>query len=132
MRKILFVAAMLTLGFVNANAQYGPRYDHRDDRRDDRHHGQVDDRNYDINRMQREVREDISFGMRRGTLNPRESSMLMREYDRIEAMQRKFSHRGRLSNREARILRSELQRLSADTHRLTNNRNGNWARGRRY
>jgi hypothetical protein len=132
MKKILFAAAILVLGFTNANAQYNSRYDHRDDRRyDDRGYGHRDnDRNYDINRLQREVREQISVGIRRGTLSSREASALMNRYDRIEIMQRKFNSRGRLSNREVRILRGELDQLMAETHRLSSRRGDNWARGR--
>jgi hypothetical protein len=132
MKKILFAAAFIVLGFTNANAQYNSRYDHRDDRRyDNRGYSHRDnDRNYDINRLQREVREQISVGIRRGTLSSREASALMNRYDRIEMMQRKFNSRGRLSNREVRILRGELDQLMAETHRLSSRRGDSWARGR--
>ena len=138
MKKILFAVAVLALGFTSAQAQYDSRYDNRNDRHDnDRYDNRSreysrpgDDGNFDINRLQRQVREEISVGIRRGTLNSRESSVLMREYDRIEIMQRRFSSHGRLSNREERILRNELQGLMADTQRLSSRRSDNWARGR--
>jgi hypothetical protein len=136
MKKILFAVAVLALGFTNAEAQYNSRHNNRDDRRDqgrydDRNYGYPgDDKNYDINRLQRQVREEISIGIRRGTLSSRESSALMHRYDRIEGMQRKFGSRGRLSNREARILRGELGQLMAETQRLSSRRGDNWARGR--
>jgi hypothetical protein len=138
MKKILFVAAVLALGFTTAQAQYDPRYDNRNDRhendrdynRSNRDYEPGRGRNSDIDRLQRQVREDISIGIRRGTLNSREASALMHQYDRIEGMQRKFSSRGRLSNRETRILTGELERLMADTNRMSSRRGDNWARGR--
>jgi hypothetical protein len=132
MKKILFAAAILALGFTTAQAQYDSRYDNRNDRRDrhDNYGYGNSEGNFEVNRLQRQVRDEISVGIRRGTLNGRESSMLLHEYDRIEIMQRKFNSRGRLSNREERILRNELERLMADTQRLSSRRNDNWARGR--
>ncbi|WP_221391160.1 hypothetical protein [Dyadobacter sp. NIV53] len=136
MKKIFFVAAILALGFTNANAQYDSRYDHRDNRdnnypqypngRDDYERGG----DSEINHLQREARQRIDAGFERRTLSRREADVLMREYRRIENLERKFSHRGRLSNREARILRSELQRLMADTHRMSSRRGNDWARER--
>lgn len=131
MRKILFVAAIIALGFTTANAQYGPRDDRyrNDDYRDRREYR--DNRNSDIDYMQREARQQINDAIRSRSLSQREAHMLMREYDRIEARQRNFSHRGRLSNREERILRDDLRRLMADTHRLSRRGDG-WARRGRY
>jgi len=135
MKKILFVAAILAIGFSNANAQYGPRDDRRDNNRPEYQNGRGSDysngRDSEINYLQREARQRIDAGIRRRALSPREADVLIHEYRRIEAMERKFSHRGRLSSRENRILRSELERLLADTNRLSNRRgNDDWARGR--
>lgn len=133
MKKILFAAAIFVLGFTSVQAQYDSRYDNRSNRHNNDRYGYNqpgDGRNSDINRLQRSVREEISVGIRRGTLNAREASALMHQYDRIEVMQRKFSSRGRLSNREERILRGELQNLMTDTQRLSSRRHDNWARGR--
>ena len=133
MKKILFTAAIFVLGFTSVQAQYDSRYDNRSNRHNNDRYGYNqpgDGRNSDINRLQRSVREEISVGIRRGTLNAREASALMYQYDRIEVMQRKFSSRGRLSNREERILRGELQNLMTDTQRLSSRRHDNWARGR--
>jgi len=138
MKKIFFVAAILALGFSSANAQYNPRDDRRDNNypqypnqrgdysndRDDYSRG----RDSEINYLQREARQRIDAGIQRRALSPREADVLLHEYRRIEAMERNFSHRGRLSNKETRILRSELQRLMADTHRLSDRRGDNWAR----
>jgi hypothetical protein len=136
MRKILFVAAILTLGLTSANAQYGPRndrYDHRDNRPSyDNRPAYGDGRSSEINFMQREVRQEISSGIRSRRLTPREANVLMREYERIEHLERKFSNRGRLSNRENRILKEDLRRLMANTRRLSSSRGDNWARGGRY
>jgi len=135
MKKILFVAAIFALGFSSANAQYGPR-DDRYDNRGNNYPQHQNDRNSDgrdseINYLQREARQRIDAGIRRRALSPREADILMHEYRRIEVMERKFSHRGRLSSKESRILRSELERLLADTHRMSDRRGGdNWARGR--
>lgn len=134
MKKILFVAAMIVLGFTSANAQYGPRNDR--DRYDNRDHGYSergynDGRNSEINYMQREAREKISDGVRSRRLSRREASMLMREYERIEARERSFSRRGRLSPRETRILRDDLRKLMAETHRMGRRGDG-WARDDRY
>ena len=138
MKKIFFVAAILALGFSSANAQYNPRDDRRDNNypqypnqrgdysndRDDYSRG----RDSEIDYLQREARQRIDVGIQRRALSPREADVLLHEYRRIEAMERKFSHRGKLSNKETRILRSELQRLMADTHRLSDRRGDNWAR----
>lgn len=128
MKKILFAAAVLALGFTSASAQYGPRYDSRDryDHSDRSRHGN------DINYMQRQARQQIAQGVQRGTLNSREANALMSQYERIEARERKYSHRGRLSPREARIIRQDLERLMADTQRLSSRRGDGWARERRH
>ena len=133
MKKILFVAAIFALGFSNANAQYGPRDDRRDYRpeyQDGRDYDNSNGRDSEINYLQREARQRIDAGIRRRALSPREADVLMHEYRRIEVLERKFSHRGRLSSRENRILRSELERLLADTNRLSRRGNDDWARGR--
>lgn len=139
MKKILFVAAILVLGFTSANAQYGPRDDR--DRYNDREYNYPDrdynhrdnngGRNSEINYMQREAREKISAGIRTRRLSRREANVLMNEYQRIEAKERAFSRRGRLSARETRIIRDDLRRLMADTHRLSRRGDG-WARDDRY
>ncbi|MCE7040195.1 hypothetical protein [Dyadobacter sp. CY312] len=134
MKKILFVAAILVLGFTSANAQYGPRDDR--DRYNDREYGYQDrdnngGRNSEVNYMQREAREKISAGIRTRRLSRREANVLMNEYQRIEAKERAFSRRGRLSARETRIIRDDLRRLMADTHRLSRRDDG-WARDDRY
>lgn len=140
MKKIFFVAAILALGFSSANAQYNQRDDRRDNRdnnypqypngRDDYSNDRDDLRGRDseINYLQREARQRIDAGIQRRALSPREADVLLHEYRRIEAMERKFSHRGRLSNKETRILRSELEHLMADTRRLSDRRGDNWAR----
>jgi Spy/CpxP family protein refolding chaperone len=130
MKKILFAAAMIALGFTSASAQYGPRQDdrYRGDRYDNGYHHQPMS---DINYLQREARQKIADGIQRGTLSSREANALMAQYERIEARERKFSHRGRLSPREARILRQDLERLMADTRKLSSRRGDHWARDRR-
>ncbi|TDE14566.1 hypothetical protein [Dyadobacter psychrotolerans] len=141
MRKILFVAAILALGFTSANAQYGPRDDrryddgrdgHRYDNRDNNYHEYNNGRDSEINMIQREARQRISDGIRARRLSQREASVLIREYERIEGMERAFSRRGRLSNRETRILKEDLRKLMVNTHRLSDRRGDNWARGGRY
>ena len=133
MKKILFAAVVVALGFTSASAQYGPRhndrdrYDNRDDYREDYRRGPMSD----INRMQREARQQIANGVQRGTLTSREANALMAQYERIEDRERKYSHRGRVSQREARILREDLQRLMADTRRMSDRRGDHWARDRR-
>lgn len=121
MKKILFAAVVLALGFTNASAQYGPRYDHRD--------GYSRERMADINQLQREARQHIANGVQWGTLTSREANALMNQYDRIQAKERKFARHGRLSPREERILRDDLLQLMSDTRRLTNDRD-RWARDR--
>jgi hypothetical protein len=139
MKKIFLVATLLVFGFTAANAQYGPRddryrYDNRDNR-DER--GSHDNRgrghsiNSEINYLQREAREKIAVGIRSRQLSRREAGMLTNRYERIEMKEREFSHRGRLSNRETKVLRNDLKQLIADTHRMTR-RNDGWARGGRY
>ncbi|MCE6991725.1 hypothetical protein [Dyadobacter sp. CY323] len=129
MKKILFAAVVVAVGFTSASAQYGPRHDDRDryENRDDYRRGPMTD----INRMQREARQQIATGVQRGTLTSREANALMAQYERIEDRERKFSHRGRVSPREARILREDLQRLMADTRRMSDRRGDHWARDRR-
>ena len=136
MRKILFVTAILALGFTSANAQYGPRDDRYDDRRydnrDNNYAEYQNGRNSEINMIQREARQRISDGIRGRRLSQREASVLMREYERIEGMERAFSRRGRLSNRETRILKEDLRKLIVTTHKMSDRRGDNWARGGRY
>lgn len=139
MKKIFFAAAILAFSFTGAYAQYphNDRYDNRDyDNREYNNRDRYND-NYrqngssEIGYLQREVRQEISKGIQRGTLNSREANGLMSQYERIEAMERKFSHRGRLSPRESRILREDLERLMADTRRMSSRRGDHWARDRR-
>ncbi|MCF0070948.1 hypothetical protein LZD49_10730 [Dyadobacter sp. CY261] len=127
MKKILFAAVVLALGFTNASAQYGPRYDSRDGYRD----GHSREGMSDINRLQREARQNIANGVQWGTLTSREANMLMNRYENIEAKERKFAHRGRLSSREERMLRNDLHELMSDTRRLSNDRD-RLARDRRH
>ena len=129
MKKILFAAAILALGFSEASAQYGPRYDSRD--RDRYENDHRNGRTSEVNHLQREARQQIATGIQRGTLSSREASVLMDQYERIEARERKFSHRGRLSPRESRMLQNDLERLMAETRRLSSRRGDSWARERR-
>jgi hypothetical protein len=130
MKKILFVAAILALGFTNASAQYGGR--DRDYRGDDHRDNPREYRDYGINGLQREAREQISMGIRRGSLNSREAAILMNEYDRIAEREQRYSSHGRLSHREARKLTEDLERLMADTRNMSHRRGGDgWARNPR-
>jgi hypothetical protein len=137
MKKIFLIATLLVFGFTAANAQYGPRddryrHDNRNDRYEDRDdRGRGHSSNSEINYLQREAREKIAFGIRSRQLTRREANMLTNRYERIEMKEREFSHRGRLSNRETKILRNDLRQLISETHRLTR-RNDGWARGGRY
>lgn len=126
MKKILFAAVVLALGFTNASAQYGPRYD-RDEYRD----GHSRERMSDINRLQREARQNIASGVQWGTLTSREANMLMNRYENIQDKERLFARRGRLSNREERILRNDLHELMSDTRRLSRDRD-RWSRDSRH
>ena len=122
MKKILFAAVVLALGFTNASAQYGPRYD-RD--------GQSHERMSDINRLQREARQNIANGVQWGTLTSREANLLMNRYENIQDKERQFARHGRLSNREERILRNDLRELMSDTRRLSRDRD-RWSRDGRH
>lgn len=126
MKKILFAAVVLALGFTNASAQYGPRYD-RDGSRD----GYSHERMSDINRLQREARQNIANGVQWGTLTSREANMLMNRYENIEAKERQFARHGRLSNREERILRNDLRELMSDTRHFSRDRD-RWSRDGRH
>lgn len=127
MKKILFAAVVLALGFTNASAQYGPRYDYRDGY----HDGASRERMSDINRLQREARQNIANGVQWGTLTSREANMLMNRYENIEDKERHFARRGHLSNREERILRNDLHELMSDTRRLSRDRD-RWSRDGRH
>jgi len=129
MKKIFFVAAILAFGFTNASAQYGrgPGNDRDNYRNNPREY-----REYGVNGLQREAREQIAIGIKRGTINSREAAALMDEYDRIAERERRFSDRGRLSPRETRKLTEDLERLMARTSHLSNRRDGDhWARNPR-
>lgn len=126
MKKILFAAVVLALGFTNASAQYGPRYD-----RDHYHDGYSRERMSDINRLQREARQNIANGVQWGTLTSREANMLMNRYENIEDKERHFARHGRLSHREERILRNDLHELMSDTRRLSRDRD-RWSRDGRH
>jgi hypothetical protein len=140
MKKILIVAAFIAFGFTNASAQYNNGHDRNGgyDRDRDYNRGEVyrdnsrDNRGgYIVNDLQRDARQQIAIGVERGTLNPREASALMHEYERIEARERKFSRRG-LSSREERDLIQDLRRLMAETRSMSSRRHGdNWARNPR-
>ncbi|TLV03680.1 hypothetical protein [Dyadobacter luticola] len=142
MKKILFAAAILALGFTSASAQYGPgrgdgRYNdgrYNDGRGDGRYEqgGYRGNPGSDINYLQRQARQQIADGIQRGTLSSREANALMAQYERIEAQEYKYSRHGRISHREARFLRENLERLMADTQRLSSRRGDNWARDRRH
>jgi hypothetical protein len=127
MKKILFAAVVLALGFTNASAQYGPRYDSRDGY----HDGYSRERMSDINRLQREARQNIANGVQWGTLTSREANMLMNRYENIQDKERQFARHGRLSNREERILRNDLHDLMSDTRRLSRDRD-RWSRDGRH
>ncbi|SDE50281.1 hypothetical protein SAMN04487996_105221 [Dyadobacter soli] len=122
MKKILFAAVVLALGFTNASAQYGPRHDRG---------GYSHERMSDINRLQREARQNIANGVQWGALTSREASMLMNRYDNIADKERLFARHGRLSNREERILRNDLHELMSDTRRLSRDRD-RWSRDGRH
>ena len=126
MKKILFAAVVLALGFTNASAQYGPRYD-----RDGYYDGYSRERMSDINRLQREARQNIANGVQWGTLTSREANMLMNRYENIQDKERHFARRGHLSNREERILRNDLHELMSDTRRLSRDRD-RWSRDGRH
>ena len=125
MKKILFAVALLALAFTNASAQYSST-EHSD--RGRRHTEYRRGGGSDINYLQREARQQIAAGINRGTLSSREANALMNRYERIEAREQAFSRRGRLSGRETRILREDLQRLMADTRRMSDRRGDGWAR----
>lgn len=123
MKRFLSVAVVVFFGLSTAFAQYSPdRYNDR--RGGPRYH---DDYDYgrgrgNVDALQREARESINRGIRSGQLSRRESHMLMKQYDRIAHQERKFSSHGRLSGREVRILTADLDRLIAETHRLSGRR----------
>jgi hypothetical protein len=131
MKKILFVAAIIAFGFTtNASAQYGGR--DRDHRGGDYRNNPREYRDYGVNGLQREVRAQISEGIRRGSINSREAAILMNEYDRIAERERRYSAHGRLSPRETRKLTSDLERLMAETRQMSQRRGGDgWARNPR-
>jgi hypothetical protein len=124
MKKILFAAALVLIGFSSVSAQYGPRHDGRP--RGAHYRG-----GSEINHLQREARQQIANGIHRGTLTSREANALMSQYERIEAREQKYSRHGRLSPRETRMLREDLERLMADTRRLSSRKGDHWARDRR-
>ncbi|SEI75681.1 hypothetical protein SAMN04487995_2049 [Dyadobacter koreensis] len=128
MKKILFVAAILAFGFTNASAQYG--YDRG--RGDVYRNSPREQRDFGVNSLQREARQQIAAGIQRGTLNSREAAILMNEYDRIADRERRYSSHGRLSPKEARKLTNDLERLMAETRQMSHRRGGdNWARSPR-
>jgi chromatin segregation and condensation protein Rec8/ScpA/Scc1 (kleisin family) len=133
MKKILFAAAVLFLGYTNANAQYRPDRNRNQDSYQQGYdeYDRSRDRARDINYMQREAKEQIARGIHSGRLSPREASVLMREYDKIADMERRFTRRGHLSNKERRILTSDLERLMAQTNQMSSRRGDNWARDHR-
>ncbi|PWJ58352.1 hypothetical protein CLV98_104211 [Dyadobacter jejuensis] len=118
MKKILIVAILFAFGLTSVQAQNYPQYD-RYSSYNDPYHKKNDRRSTEIDRLQFEVKKGIETGVRRRALSPREASHLQNEYRRIAALERKYSNRGRLSNRETRILKDKLLRLMADTQRLS-------------
>ncbi|MCE7070208.1 hypothetical protein LZG74_07850 [Dyadobacter sp. CY327] len=129
MKKIFFAVALVTLGFTSAFAQYGATP--HSERGDRRHYEYRERGGSEINYLQREARQRIAAGINRGTLSSREANALMNRYERIEAREREYSRRGRLSPRETRILREDLKRLMADTRRMSDRRGDGWARDNR-
>ena len=129
MKKIFFAVAFIALGFTNASAQYGATP--HSERGDRRHQEYRQGGRSEIEYLQREARQQISAGINRGTISRREANALLDRYERIEARERDYTRRGRLSNRETRILREDLQRLMADTRRMSDRRGDGWARDRR-
>ncbi|WP_025762146.1 hypothetical protein [Dyadobacter tibetensis] len=128
MKKFLLVAALFAFSLGSVHAQYPNRHDygdhHRYDRPDygpDRNSRNYNKKNQEVDHLQRDVRRQIEVGINRRTLTTREASRLKQEYGRIAALEQKFSHRGRLSNREVRILKDQLHKLMADTQRLNRN-----------
>ncbi|MCE7063963.1 hypothetical protein [Dyadobacter sp. CY326] len=127
MKKIFFAVAFIALGFTSASAQYSTRHSSRDRYQGEHRQGGSSEINY----LQREARQQIAAGIQRGSLSSREANALMSRYERIEERERDYSHRGRLSNKESRILREDLERLMADTRRMSERRGEGWARDRR-
>ncbi len=140
MKMFFFVTAMFFLGFTTAQAQYRSPHSKVDNHRyeeDRNNHRYEDRRNVDrntaqIEQMQREARQRIDKGIQRRQISPREANRLMNDYKHIEVMQRKYSHRGRLSNKETRILSDQLTKLMATTRRMSDSRGHYRADDRRY
>tara|TARA_R110002124_G_scaffold186713_3_gene354155 strand:+ start:382 stop:798 length:417 start_codon:yes stop_codon:yes gene_type:complete len=118
MKKLLFASALFLIGFTTAQAQYDYRNGRNDHYKQDNHR-QVDKNTAQIEYLQHEARQRIDAGIHRRQLSPRDADRLMADYRRIEGLQRKFSNRGRLSNKETRLLKDQLSRLIVTTRRMS-------------
>jgi hypothetical protein len=108
MKKMLVIAALLTVSSVSAFAQ---RYQHptpshrpsnRDYSRDQMHY---------INSLQLEIKQSINRGIERNWLTRKEAKSLIKEYERIEARERHMSRDRFISQRDAKELVNDLKRL---------------------
>lgn len=128
MKKILVIAALLTVTTVSAFAQryQHPTPSHRPSNRDY-------DRNqiHYINGLQREVKQSINRGIERNWLSRKEAKSLIKEYERIEARERRLSRDRFVSQRDANELINDLKQLQYRVERESRDfqrGNDRWAR----
>lgn len=104
--KELIMIAMLVAGAIGANAQRG--YDKRDGR-----YGRNDNAFDRVDSYQREARRQIANGVESGKITSREAKPLLREAERIEIKENRFSRDGRLDPMERRELAQDLAVLNS-------------------
>lgn len=105
MKKLIMIA-MLVAGAIGANAQRG--YDKRDGR-----YGRNDNAFDRVDSYQREARRQIANGVESGKITSREAKPLLREAERIEIKENRFSRDGRLDPMERRELAQDLAVLNS-------------------
>lgn len=107
MKKLMMIAMLVAVA-IGANAQRG--YDKRDGRygRNDNAYDKYDR----IDSYQREARRQIANGVESGRITSREAKPLLREAERIEIKENRFSRDGRLDPMERRELAQDLAVLN--------------------
>jgi hypothetical protein len=102
------------------------RYDHNRDRRFDNRRGYSQRYGNPIDDMQRDIRREIEWGARKGSLTYNEQRRLSRELDKIENREDRYFRDGYLSQWEFDDLARDLYQLDREVSRQRRDWDRRW------
>jgi hypothetical protein len=137
MKKLIMIALMVA-GAISADAQNDSRYerherwdnngryDHSRDRRFNSRWGYSQRHSNPIDDMQNDIRREIEWGSRKGSLTNNEARRLARELDRIEYREDRYFRDGYLSQWEFENLARDLYALDREVSRQRRDWDRRW------